>query len=197
MREQVDHRQLLEDPNRVMQWKANDSRNQLEPRGLARETCQKHGSGGSNGEPMPVMLREMKPVEAGVLDALEKCDAVLIDLLAQFISVELDVIENPELDGHQTTPFLCNADSLPLVLLTTPDLRAHNSACRPPRYGRAPSASITTRLISCDPVPGYPRWAGRERAGGRPRGQAASLTRFRNTLRSSFPTVVSGSESTM
>jgi hypothetical protein len=60
------------------------------------------------------MLREMKCVEASLLSALQKRNAVLVDLLSRLIAVKFDVIENSEFNSHPTAP-LYDVDGLPPV----------------------------------------------------------------------------------
>ena len=47
-----------------------------------------------------MMLGEVKSVEAALFGALEERDALLVDLLRRPPTMSLDVIEDPELDGH-------------------------------------------------------------------------------------------------
>jgi hypothetical protein len=50
---------------------------------------------------MPMMLGQVKSVEAAGLGALEEGDAILVGLRRRHPATTLDVVENSELDIHK------------------------------------------------------------------------------------------------
>ena len=100
--EHVDHDQVLEQPDRVVQREADNRRDELQPRGLPRHSGQEYRCGRRRGQWVTVVLGEVKGVEAPLLGALERGDPLLVNLLDGLVGLGLDVIEDPELDAHGT-----------------------------------------------------------------------------------------------
>ena len=102
--EHVDHRKVLEQPDRVVQRQADHRWDQLQCCRLTRHCGQEHRRCRRGRQRVAMVLGEVEGMEAARLRALERSDPLLVYLLDGLVALSLDVVEDSELDGHVVAP---------------------------------------------------------------------------------------------